>query len=268
MDRTNFNTNHPQESNHPQDSKGKNKKKTIIWIVVLVALIAIAVVVAYSYGGYIQRQKDYNYGDDQAYSADSVLVNGWASQEDYANWKGATFTIPEYNDIPVSFQRAIVKIFMDNNFYTNENDNQYFFTKIKDRAARVLAYGNFTGQGDRELAFLLEKQDFSSSAIFIITETGNLLYWKELSNELPTIKRFAKGNLIYMDEMKLVPAPTDGIIKQNKSSKHVLIYNRQTKTFDEYYQYTNDDIKNSQAEEEGEEEIPQVIDTTEVEHQE
>jgi len=249
MDQTNFNTNQMQESNNSQEPKPKTKKKTIIWIMVVVALLVTASVMAYRYGGYMQRRE--NYVEEQAYPADSVLVNGWASPEDYAYWKNATFTIPEYSDIPVSFQRAIVKIFMDNKFYTNENNNQYFFTKIKDRAYRVLAYGNFTGQGDKELAFLLEKQDFASSAIFIITEKGNLLYWKELSNELPTIKRFAKGALIYMNDMKLVPAPTDGIIKQNKNSKYVLIYNHQTKTFDEHYQYTEDEIKDAQTEQQG-----------------
>ena len=58
-----------------------------------------------------------------------------------------------------------------------------------------------------------------------------------------------------MDKMELTPAPSDGIIKQTKSAKYVLIYNRQTKTFDEYYQYTNEDIKSANEEtDEGESE--------------
>lgn len=97
------------------------------------------------------------------------------------------------------------------------------------------------------MAFLLENSDYQSSAIFIIPQKGNVLYWKKLPGELPTIKSFKKGALIYLDKMELVPAPSDGIIKQTKNSKYVLIYNTQTKTFDEYYQYTNDDIKNAQA---------------------
>ena len=65
--------------------------------------------------------------------------------------------------------------------------------------------------------------------------------------------------------MELVPAPNDGIIKQTKTSKYVLIYNAQTKTFDEYYQYTNDDIKNAQEEHEMDDEPEEVADTTVVE---
>lgn len=260
MDRTNSNLSEIPNSDNLPESKPKSNKKTIIWIVVIIALLGVICFVAFQFGVYKQRQEVY--AEEVAYPADSVFVNGWASQEDYAYWKNAVFTIPEYNDIPVPFQRAIVKIFMDNKFIQNEDNNQYFFTKIKDRARKVIAYGNFTGQGDKEMAFLLEKQDFASSAIFIITDQGNLLYWKELSSELPTIKRFAKGALIYLNDMKLVPAPTDGIIKQSKNSKYVLIYNRETKTFDEHYQYTDEDVKNSKLEMEGDEETVEETDST------
>lgn len=53
--------------------------------------------------------------------------------------------------------------------------------------------------------------------------------------------------------MELVPAQGNGLIKQAKSSKYVLIYNRQTKTFDSYYQYTAGDIRSAKQELEGEE---------------
>ena len=263
MDRTNSNSSQFHSSDNLPEPKSKSNKKTIFWVVLIIALLAIVCFIAFQFGVYKQRQEVYT--EEIAYPADSVFVNGWASQEDYAYWKNAVFTIPEYNDIPVPFQRAIVKIFMDNKFMQNEDNNQYFFTKIKDRAPKVIAYGNFTGQGDKEMAFLLEKQDFASSAIFIITDQGNLLYWKDLSSELPTIKQFAKGALIYLNDMKLVPAPTDGIIKQNKNSKYVLIYNRETKTFDEHYQYTDEDVKNSKQEMEGDEETVEEVDTAVVE---
>ncbi|QDW24370.1 hypothetical protein FFJ24_005850 [Pedobacter sp. KBS0701] len=103
------------------------------------------------------------------------------------------------------------------------------------------------------MAFLLEKRDYSSSAIWIITEKGDIIYWKEINDELPTIKHFSKGSLIYLDKMELVPAQGNGLIKQAKSSKYVLIYNRQTKTFDSYYQYTAGDIRSAKQELEGEE---------------
>jgi len=242
--------------------KRKRRAKTIIWFIVGAIALAGVLAFTYFYGGYKARQSYYGEADNTSYPADSVFVDGWASPEDYAQWKDATFTIPQYDDIPTPFKRGIVKIFMDNGYFSKDNNDLYFFTKIKDRAYRVLAYGNFTGQGEREMAFLLESSDYQSSALFIIPQKGNILYWKKLPSELPTIKSFKKGALIYMDKMELVPAPNDGIIKQTKTSKYVLIYNTQTKTFDEYYQYTNDDIKSAKEEENEPEE---VIDTAEVE---
>lgn len=242
-----------------------NKRKKVIWTIVIVTLVIGACASAYLYGEYKARQNYYANGDAAAYATDSVQVDGWASPEDFANWKNAVFTIPQYDDIPTPFKRGVVKIFLDNGYINSTADDDiYFFTKIKDRAYRVIAYGDFTGQGEREMAFVLENSDFESSAIFIIPQNGNILYWKKLSNELPTIKSFKKGALIYMNEMKLVPAPVDGIIKQTKSSKYVLIYNKQTKTFDEYYQYTEDDIKNHEYEEVGDE-PEETLDTTVVE---
>lgn len=255
MELTKLNNETNPELQKQQQSKPKNKRNIIIWIIVTLVIIAIAIGFAYSYGGYKQRVEDSLSRTEQTYLVDSVEVDGWASPQDYETWKGATFTIPQYDAIPVPFQRAIVKIFMDNDYFSKEStDNHYFFTKIKDRAYRVISYGDFTGQGDHEMAFLLEKSDFASSAIYIIPQKGNILYWKALNNELPTIKSFKKGALIFMGDTSLVAAPSDGIFKQTKESKYVLIYNHQTKTFDEYYQYTNEDIKNARNSEDGDEE--------------
>ena len=269
MENSNFNIEPIQQAEIIPQPKRKNKAKTIIWVIVAIIVVAGATGFAYLYGGYRMRQDIYNVdGDDTTYPADSVFVDGWASPEDFATWRNATFTIPQYDDIPVAFQRGIVKIFMDNNYFSKENNELYFFTKIKDRAYRVIAYGDFTGQGEKEMAFLLEKSDFASSAIYIIPQKGNILYWKALSGELPTIKSFKKGALIFMDKMELTPAPSDGIIKQTKSSKYVLIYNRQTKTFDEYYQYTDEDIKGANEEtDEGEPEEADEPDTTAISEQ-
>ncbi|MDR6969574.1 hypothetical protein J2X31_003607 [Flavobacterium arsenatis] len=238
-----------QELNKHQQSKPNRKRKIIIWIIIGISVLIGASTFAFFYGINKARQSYYFGPDQEGYPVDSVYVDGWASPEDYANWKNATFTIPEYNDIPIAFKRGIVKIFLNNGYLGNDSDNSdiYFFTKIKDRAHKVIAYGDFTGQGEREMVFLLENSDFQSSAIFIISQNGNLLYWKKNSYELPTIKSFKKGTPIYMDEMKLIPAPNDGIIKQTKNSKYVLIYNHKTKTFDDYYQFTKYEIENMET---------------------
>ncbi|WP_337085171.1 hypothetical protein [Elizabethkingia anophelis] len=258
MEQPDFSENQLQNTKNPP----KNKKKIILIILLGLALLVLVAFLAFNYGSYMQRQEE---PVGEAYEADPSVMNGLASHDELQQWKNAIFTIPEYNDIPVNFQRAIVKIFLDNKLYTNEDGNQHFFTKIKDRSSKVIAYGDYTGEGDTQMAFLLEKADFQSSGIFIITKEGNILYWKDINYELPTIKRFAKGALIYMDEMKLVRAPFDGIIKETKGSKSVLIYNSKTKTFDEYYQYTAEDIKHYNEEDAMDEEPTEDVDSTAVE---
>lgn len=214
--------------------------KTKYILIIIVAIITVAVL-SYKFGSY-STQREINVADT---TATSIGVNGLASEGEYDYWKNATFTIPEYNGIPMPFKRAIVKIFMDNKYFSA---NEYFLTKIKDRAGKVIAYGDFTGNGDIEMAFLLEKRDYSSSALWIITDKGNIIYWKEIGGELPTIKSFSKKALIYMDKMELVPAPSDGLIQQTKSNKYVLIYNRQSKTFDSHYQYTVGEVMSAKQE--------------------
>jgi hypothetical protein len=100
------------------------------------------------------------------------------------------------------------------------------------------------------MAFLIEKNDYQSSAIWIISAKGDILFWKEYSSELPLINSFKKGQKIFLDEMKLVPAPDDGIIVKNKNSKYALIYNKSSKTFDSYYQYSDSEIQEATASEE------------------
>ncbi|MNE09360.1 hypothetical protein D3C81_1153880 [compost metagenome] len=146
---------------------------------------------------------------------------------------------------------------MGNSYLEPSGDKPiYKFTRIKDRAKSVFCYGNFTDRHDadnwnKEMAFLVEKNDYQSSAIWIISAKGDILFWKEYSSELPLINSFKKGQKIFMDEMKLVPAPADGIIVKNKSSKYALIYNKGTKTFDTYYQYSDSEIKEATTAEEG-----------------
>ncbi|MEO5909341.1 MAG: hypothetical protein ABIP95_00565, partial [Pelobium sp.] len=230
--------------------KSGKGKSVAIWIMGILLVIIIGVF--YMYQKHVDDQfQSINsmYADD---SATNSGPNGMASMDDYHHWKNATFTIPEYDKIPENFQRSIVKIFMDNGYYEKSDQPIYFFTKIADRAKDVYAFGHFTGGTEMEMAFILEKQDYESSALFIIASNGDLLFWKELSSELPTISRFKQGARIYTDEMVLKPSNVDGLIANNKGTKYAYLYNQKSKTFDKHYQYTEEDIKQAKEEEERE----------------
>lgn len=225
-------------------------KSVAIWI--LGILLCVIIGKFFFYQQHVNKQFD----TINSMYADSTMTNsgpnGMASMDDYHHWKNATFTIPEYDKIPENFQRSIVKIFMDNGYYEKSDNPIYFFTKIPDRAKDVYAFGNFTGGTEMEMAFILEKQDYESSALFIIASNGDLLFWKELSSELPTINRFKQGAKIYTDEMVLKPSKVDGLIANNKGTKYAYLYNQKSKTFDKYYQYTEGDVRQAKENDERE----------------
>ncbi|QIH31972.1 MULTISPECIES: hypothetical protein [Sphingobacterium] len=243
----------------------KQKSKKNIYIIIGIVLL-LAILAGGGYYNFVLRQ-DLDAipldsgatavgGFENADPKDLEDADGWSSIDEYAHWNNAIFTIPEYDNIPLRYRRGITKIFMGNSYLEPSGDKPiYKFTRIKDRAKSVFCYGNFTDRHDadnwnKEMAFLVEKNDYQSSAIWIISAKGDILFWKEYSSELPLINSFKKGQKIFMDEMKLVPAPADGIIVKNKSSKYALIYNKGTKTFDTYYQYSDSEIAEATAAEE------------------
>ncbi len=227
-----------------QVKSGNRKKK--LWITVLVVLVIIAAGI-FVYDAGIKDGFTQALANDVEYATDATAdEHGLATMEDYEHWKKATFRISEYDHIPVNYKRAIVKIFMDNKYYERDGEDQYHLTSIKDRAPKIYAFGNFTGrsqEGKPDMAFLLEKQDFQSSALFIISSLGDILYWKEYSSDLPIINAFKKGSKIFIDKPTLEPAPLDGIIIQFKYNKEALVYNGQLKTFEPYHQYTKEELE-------------------------
>ncbi|MCS3867365.1 hypothetical protein J3D55_000281 [Chryseobacterium ginsenosidimutans] len=234
-----------------QEKKKSSRKKIVISILVVILIACLGL----SFYVYKKNSEKQDYGTDSTTTTD-----------DYNYWKDTTFRVSEYDDIPENYKRAIVKLFIDNNFYSpKDGEPSYYLTRIKDRAKDVYAFGNFTGkteQDGEDMAFILEKNDFKSSAIYIISSGGDLLHWQEYEGELPIISSFAKGSKIFMDDTVLQPSPEDGlIVKFNSYRKVALVYNSKIKKFEEYHQYSKDeleDMKNQSEYEEGDEEEPAV----------
>lgn len=228
----------------------KRKKKIIIIVSIIVLILA-------SFGAYkYVDEKNKRDAADLALDSgvvhetlDFVNASSLATLEDYDYWKASVFPIDTYDEIRENHKRAIVKIFMDNKYTTS---GEYFLTKIENRAKNIFAFGNFTGRSDKErkdLAFLVEKSDYQSSGLFVISHEGHVLFWKEYENELPVINSFPKGSKIYMNKMELESSPLDGLIVKFKGRKEALLYDSKTKTFESFYQYTNDDINATNEEE-------------------
>lgn len=175
-------------------------------------------------------------------------ADGWIGIETYQNWKDAVFPISEYDGIPPNYKRGMIKVFIDNKYIDGDSDSEVWrLTRIKDRAPNVYAFGNFTGRADgndanRDIAYILESADFSDSQLFVQSSRGDLLFYKKYSGSLPTVSSFRKGAKIFIDNTELEPAPEDGMIIKDSDRKFVVMYDRKTKTFKQYHQYTNAEI--------------------------
>jgi hypothetical protein len=71
-----------------------------------ILLTAIGMMISAVFGykfGTNRARKAVVLADKTAQPIDSVVVSGWASEQEYDYWKNGTFTIPEYHGIPLSF---------------------------------------------------------------------------------------------------------------------------------------------------------------------
>ncbi len=179
------------------------------------------------------------------------------SKNDYysfENMESTIFSIPEYDDLPNKYRVCIYNYLYSNNYLST---NELSLTKIKDRATGVYCFGNFSDRDDadesnKELTVIFDHSNFSSATLCIFNSECELLYSNEYYN-LPSIKHFHTGAKIYLDKMELVPAPCEGLVVNTKDEKNVLIYDKATKSFIQYYQYTEEDIKRGGREEYDEE---------------
>ncbi|QQT25839.1 hypothetical protein [Sphingobacterium spiritivorum] len=212
-----------EQPNGENQPAGKSKKGLYITLTILCLLILGA-------GGY--------------YFA--VYKNGGQSLDDSNAERqeaiNSIFSVSEYDNIPDNY-KAFIYNFLE---YNNYLDGTEFLTKIADRAKSVYAFGNFTGDDDNEddMAVLFEKNDYKSSSLVIFNHKGEGLLIKDYESELPVINSFKAGARIYMDEAKLVPAPCAGLIIKNENTKYALVYDKKTKKFNSYYQYTQQEIEN------------------------
>ena len=213
-----------QENQTPPQKKKKSRK----WIYTI-AIIGIVLIGGIFIWEYWHRKN--------AIRVAEAAAEAW--EHTYSN----IFSVPQYDDISDLYRRNIYEFMLDNGYLAK--DGSYFLTKIADRAKSVYAFGDFTDskKHDKDIALLFEKMDFKSSMLVIFNDVGQLLYVTRYENDLPVIHSFKAGAKIFMDDIKLEPAPCDGlIIKFSEYRKEALVYDKKTKTFKSYHQYTESEL--------------------------
>lgn len=238
------------ETNQLTEKQTKKKSKVVYFIFGGILLVALGIFIFQYYQGKTSADED-----DTVYTTTAVTEPLYPDTENYDYYNKMLFDINEYDGISQNYREGIMKVFRDNGFFEPaEGERRFSMTKIKDRASKVYSFGNFTGltkNNEPELAFLIQSEDANESKLFIISNDRDVLFRKDYS-DAPIINSFKKGSKIFMESEVLKPSPKDGLIIKNKNSKYALVYNEGSKTFDEFYQYTNEDLIQNKRERESE----------------
>lgn len=236
------------ETNQLTEKQTKKKSKIVYFIFGGILLVALGIFIFQYYQGKTSADED-----DTVYTTTAVTEPLYSDTENYDYYNKMLFDINEYDGISQNYREGIMKVFRDNGlFEPSEGEKRFSMTKIKDRASKVYAFGDFTGQtknNEPELAFIVQSEDAYESKLFIISSDRDVLFRKDYS-DAPIINSFKKGSKIFIESEVLQPSPKDGLIIKNKQSKYALVYNESSKTFDQFYQYTDGDIIQSRLDRE------------------
>ena len=140
-------------------NKKKSRKPIIITAIVIVSLVLLG-------------------GAFMAYTAyKNDLRNDEYSREWESHYNNVFASMSEYNNLSDDYKSCIVKVFVDNNYI----DGSAFLTKVPSRAKKIITFGNFSGDDNlttKDIAFIVEKNDFKSSIIFIMSYDRLLIFSK------------------------------------------------------------------------------------------
>ncbi|MFZ4862040.1 hypothetical protein ACL9RF_07630 [Sphingobacterium sp. Mn56C] len=205
----------------PQQPQPKQSKKGLWWAIGICAALLIG-------GGswYFVQEKDYTA------TADS-------SAADKAKW----LPIDEYQKLDENYQQAIIHYLNENN---HGDKGYYFLTRIPERAKNIYCFGNFVNSTDSigdNIAIVAEYFDFKTSSLVIMDANGNLLFTQNFDG-LPLIQSFKKGTKIYKEEPTLQRSNVDGILVKYDDMKYAIVFDTKNKKFQQYYQYSDEEIKN------------------------
>lgn len=173
------------------------------------------------------------------------------------------FPLSVYKDIPGKIKTCIAAYFHEHDF---QNTKEYQFTPIADRAGKVMAYGNFTGDSGRDMAVLLENKEKTGNKLVVFhvdnNKECNVIFTTDLSG-LFVINSFKKGSRVFINDYNLERAPLDGLIIKDKENKYAIIYDSDYKSFKQYYQYSDQEINELKETRQGQEEdIQDTIEST------
>lgn len=149
--------------------------------------------------------------------------------EDYKK----NFSLAPFSDLGA----GVKKLLLESNY---SSGNSYAITQNAERAKSSVAFGDFDGDGQRDVAVLMDNNEKQISRLLVIcinsaTKQPYLAFAENYSDKMK-INSFKKGASVFMNSDEFSGAPQDGIIAQAEDVKIAIIYDKDLQKFKTYYQ--------------------------------
>ncbi|WP_300675725.1 hypothetical protein [Soonwooa sp.] len=143
------------------------------------------------------------------------------------------FSLGKFSELEARVKRLI----LDNKY---SDGTTYTVTQNADRAKNTIAYGDFDGDGQLDVAVILDNNEKQSSRLMIICTNQNskepyMAYAENYSDKM-RLSSFKKKSLIFMNSSNLVQSPIDGVLLNSENAKLVILYDKNNQKFRTYYQ--------------------------------
>lgn len=144
-----------------------------------------------------------------------------------------SFSLGKFAELDAKVKRLI----LDNKY---SDGTTYLVTQNADRAKNTIAYGDYDGDGQLDVAVILDNNEKQYSRLLIICTNQSskepyLAFAGNYSDKM-RLSFFKKKALIYMNTGNLVPSPVDGVLLNSEDAKFVILYDKNNQKFITYYQ--------------------------------
>ena len=161
----------------------------------------------------------------------SISANSLIDEGTFDNYK-KYFSLAPFANLPNTLKDFILE-----NSYSN--GNEYRITQNAERTKSIICFGDFDGDGIKDVAVLLDNNEKQISRLLVIcnnTETKKpYIGFAENYSDKMRINSFKKGSSIII-ESELQSVELDGIILKAEDVKMAVVYDKSLQKFKTYYQ--------------------------------
>lgn len=143
------------------------------------------------------------------------------------------FSLSPFSDLAPDVKKTILAEHYD-------NGNDYTVTQNAERAKSSVAFGDFDGDGLKDVAILMDNNEKQICRLLIIctnkeTKKSYVAFAERYSDKMK-INSFKKNALIFMDTEELINSPKDGIIVKGEDISLAIVYDSDLQKFKSFSQ--------------------------------